>query len=303
MYPGEFDYYRAGTVEEAVALLADHDDVELLAGGHSLLPTMKSGLASVDALVDISEVPDLQGVEVDDGAVTVGAATTYADVLTTDGLVAAAPAFAEALGKVGDTQVRNRGTVGGNLAHADPGSDLPGVVLAADATVHATGPDGERTIAADDLFVATYTTALDEEELLTAVEFPALGEHDAGAYVKKENPASGYAMIGVAVRLSTDGEAVGTARVGVNGALNVASRLEPVEDAIEGGAVDDPELAGEAADHATDGVEEWELMEDVHASAEFRAHLLEVYTERAIQAALDRVTADHGAAVEVPPTR
>jgi carbon-monoxide dehydrogenase medium subunit len=266
---------------------------------------MKARLATPATLVDISELPSLAGVTIEDGTVSVGATTTYADALTAEGMASACPGFVEALGLIGDTQVRNRGTVGGNLAHADPASDLPAVALAADATVHATGPDGEREIPADEFFLATYTTALGEGELLTAVELPALATAAGSAYAKKEHPASGYALVGVAARVETDGDRIDTARVAATGALTAAARLTPVEEALDGAAVGAPDLASDAAAHATDDVEEWELLDDAHASAEFRAHLLSVYAERAIETALDRATAtgDVGATVERPPTR
>jgi len=301
MYPDEFDYRRAESVAHALELLEEHagEEAELLAGGHSLLPTMKSGLASPDVLIDVSEIPGLGEVEVEGDATSIGAMTTYADVVADDAVQENCPAFAEAVGEVGDVQVRNRGTVGGNLAHADPASDLPGAVLAADATIRVEGADGERTIPADEFFLAMYTTAVGEDELLTAVEIPDAGEADAGAYVKKASPASGYAMVGVAVRLHTDGETIEEARVGANGAFTEGRRLEPVEEALAGRDLggDGPEqgqgreqgLAADAAARATEGVEEWELMDDLQASAEFRARLLEAYTERAIESALDRV--------------
>jgi carbon-monoxide dehydrogenase medium subunit len=291
MYPAQFDYHSAGSVEETLSLMDEHadEDAELLAGGHSLLPTMKSGLAEPDVVIDIGDIPGLDGVTVGEATTTIGALTNYATLVDDDEAREAIPVVAEATAEIGDIQVRNAGTVGGNLAHADPASDLPAAMLVADATVHAEGPDGERTIPIDDFFLATYATALDERELLTRVEVPTVGPHDTGAYVKKASPSSGYAMVGVAARLETDGEEIENARVAANGALDHAARLEPVEDALEGVAVDDADAAGEAAAHATEDVEEWQLMDDLQASGEFRAQLLEVYAERAIQQALDRV--------------
>jgi carbon-monoxide dehydrogenase medium subunit len=286
MYPDEFDYHAPDTVEGAIDLLGDHDDATILAGGHSLLPTMKAGLSSPDVVVDIGDIEDIHGIEVGEDATTIGAATTYSELVDA-GLDNLAP-FPEAVGVVGDRQVRNRGTVGGNLAHADPGADPPGAALAADATIHVTGPDGDRTVDAEDFFIATYTTDLGEREVLTAVEIPHTDAGDAGAYVKKKSPSSGYAMVGVAVQLRVDGGDVEAARVGVNGALTVAQRLGPVEDELEGAALDDSEIAAEAASRATEGLESWDLMDDEQASGEFRAHLLEVYAEDAIETALER---------------
>jgi carbon-monoxide dehydrogenase medium subunit len=294
MFPDSFDYYRAESVPEALDLLAEtaDGDTELIAGGHSLLPTMKSGLASPDALVDIGHIPGLDAVEETEEGIRVGALTNYATVADSEAAWTSAPAFAEAAGQVGDVQVRNAGTVGGNLAHSDPASDLPGAALATDATVYVEGPDGERAVDADDFFVGMYATGLAEDEILTRVEIPSIGPDDAGAYVKKPSPDSGYAMVGVAVRLRTDGERVVDAGIGANGAFDHGTRLDAVEEALADAALDDPDAAADAAAHATDGVEEWELMADIQASADFRANLLEVYTERAIDRAIDRVAGD-----------
>lgn len=291
MYPGKFDYYRADSVSEAIELLEDHadEDVELLAGGHSLLPTMKTGLASPDVLIDIGQIDALSGIDTSGDSVSIGANTRYSEIAASDDAWAAAPAVAEAAQAVGDIQVRNMGTLGGNLAHSDPAGDPPAAVLAANATIHAEGPDGAREIGADDFFVAMYETALDDNEILTSVDIPAIGDGGVGAYAKKPSPSSGYAMVGVAVQLETDNGAVDKARVAANGALGHATRLEGVEDALEGKSVGSDLV--DASTHATDEIEEWELMDDIQASADYRAQLLKVYTGRAIEQALDRVGA------------
>ena len=285
MFPAQFEYYKAGSVDEALSLLAEHGDreVELLAGGHSLLPTMKSGLASPDVLVDIGGIDDLRGVSRNGDAISVGALTPYADVAGDEAVHKQATAFAEATQAIGDIQVRNRGTVGGNLAHADPASDLPAAVLAADATVHAAGPDGSRTIPADDFFTGLYSTALEEGELLTAVEVPI---HDVGGYAKKPSPSSGYAMVGVAAVLGMDDGTVESARVAATGAADRATRLTAVEDALVGTTLD-ADSAASAAHHAADGIDPSRLMDDTQASAEYRSNLLGVYTERALAGLAD----------------
>ena len=290
MFPAQFDYVRAESVDDAVSLLAEHGDrdVELLAGGHSLLPTIKSGLAAPDVLVDVSGLEELSTIEVGEDTSTIGATTTYVAVNNHADLAHAVPDVVETVAAIGDRQVRNVGTVGGNIAHADPASDLPGVVLAADATLHITGPDGDREVSADDFFIAMYTTDVGPDEVLTAVEIPNLGEHDSGAYVKRSSPSSGYAMIGVAARVFTDGETITDARVAANGAFETARRLEPVEDALIDASIGE-DLAADAAAQATADVEEWELMDDVQVSSDFRGHLLEVYTERALDRVFDRL--------------
>ncbi|WP_049996106.1 FAD binding domain-containing protein [Halococcus sediminicola] len=283
MYPDEFDYYKADSVQEALSLLDEHSDTEaeLLAGGHSLLPAMKTGLSSPDVLIDISGVDEMQGITVDGDTLSIGAMTRYSDLVDSEDVSEHAPALAAAVAQVGDVQVRNRGTIGGNLAHADPAADLPGAALASDATLVVEGPDGEREIPADDFFFGMYTTDVGPDELLTRVEIPsAAGAR--GAYAKKPSPSSGYAMVGVAALLETDGDGVTSARVGANGVMDHGVRLSPVEDALADG--DD---IGTAASHAGDDLDVDMMMSDLQASNEFRAQLLEVYTERALTDAMD----------------
>jgi carbon-monoxide dehydrogenase medium subunit len=291
MFPDEFDYYAAETVAEAVDLLDEHsgEETELLAGGHSLLPAMKSGLSSPDVLIDVSGIDALHGVSVEGDTLVIGAMTTYSDLLSADAAGEHAPAFVDAVGQVGDEQVRNRGTIGGNLAHADPASDLPGAALASDATIVAEGPDGERSVPVDDFFFGMYATALDPGEIVTRVEIPSAAGA-AGAYAKKPSPSSGYAMVGVAALVETDGDTVTSARLGANGVLDHGVRLEAVEDALTGESLDDETIAA-AASVATDGVDEMMMMSDLQASAEFRATLLEAYTKRALGGVADRAAA------------
>jgi carbon-monoxide dehydrogenase medium subunit len=285
MYPAQFDYQQANSVTEAVDTLAENPDAELIAGGHSLLPTMKSGLAEPDLLVDIGGVDELHGIEHDGDSTHIGAMTRYADVADDDVLRDEATVFAETAEAIGDVQVRNRGTVGGNIAHADPASDLPAAVLAADATVSIHGPDGERTVDADDFFQGMYATAAGEDEVVTGVEVPHEGT--ASAYAKKPNPASGYALVGVAARLTMDGDAVTDARIAANGVMDHGTRLPDAESAIGGESLsaDTIEAAGKAAGGTLD---EYMVMEDQQASAEFRLQLLGAYTERALESAGER---------------
>lgn len=287
MFPGSFEYERAESVQDAIALREEHDgaEVELLAGGHSLLPTMKAGFASPDVVIDLGGIDALRGVESTDGNVRIGALTTYSEVAGDDDLRESVPAVVQAAEAIGDIQVRNRGTVGGNLAHSDPASDLPAAALAADATVHAEGPNGQRSIAADDFFTGLYETALEEDELLTAIEVPA---HDIGVYMKKPSPSSGYAMVGVAAVLGLDGGTVESARVATTGAVDHATRLTGVEEALTS-TVLDAEVAETAAARATDRVDEVQFMDDHQASAEYRRNLLGNYTRRALTVAADGV--------------
>jgi carbon-monoxide dehydrogenase medium subunit len=287
MYPDNFEYHSADSVENAVSLLADNPEAELIAGGHSLLPTMKTGLASPDALVDISGVDDLVGIQRGDDSTQVGAMTVYADIADDDRLWDDATVLAEATSEVGDRQVRNRGTIGGNVAHADPASDLPAAVLAADATIHVHGPDGDRQVHADDFFMGMYATAAGEDEVVTAVEVPHEDDDTASGYVKKPSPSSGYAMVGVAARLTVDGDTVTDARIAANGVMDHGVRLSAAEDALAGETFDEATV-GAAADAAGDSLDEYMVMEDQQASAEFRLQLLGVYTERVLETVGER---------------
>jgi carbon-monoxide dehydrogenase medium subunit len=287
MYPDEFDLYRADSVGEALDLLEEHADVEteLLAGGHSLLPTMKSGLASPDVVIDIGEVESMQGVEDRGDTVSIGAMTTYATIADSGVVADGAPTLAEAAAAVGDRQVRNMGTIGGNIAHADPASDLPAAVIAADATVVVEGRDGERTVPADEFFLGMYATDVGEDELVTRVDVPA-SRRAVGSYAKRASPSSGYAIVGVAAQLDVDDGTVREASVAANGIMDHGVRLSAVEDALAGTSLDD-EAIGAAADEATTNLDEVMMMADAQASAEFRAQLLGVYTERALEAVAD----------------
>jgi len=291
MYPDEFDYREATSVDEAVELLEEHagEETELLAGGHSLLPAMKTGLSSPDVLIDIGDIDELHGVSVERDRLVVGAMTRYSELLDSQAAHEHAPALTAAVEQVGDRQVRNRGTVGGNLAHADPASDLPGTAMAADATMVVHGPDGERSVDAGDFFFGMYATDVGPSELLVRVEVPSAA-NAVGTYAKKASPSSGYAMVGVAARLALDGDTVESARVGANGAVDHGVRLEPVEDALAGETLDEGTIEA-AAGHATDDLDTALLMDDLQASGEFRAQLLEVYTERALTDAMEQAAA------------
>lgn len=290
MYPPEFNYERAKSVDHAITLINEHADeeTELLAGGHSLIPTIKTGLANIDTVIDIGRLDAIQGVEENNDMTRIGALTRYSDIVSHNGLQENTTAIAEAAEAIGDIQVRNMGTIGGNIAHADPASDLPAAVLASNAQLVAKGPDGERRIDIDDYFQMMYTTALESNEILTWVEIPNLGPTDAGAYVKKPSPSSGYAIIGVAAVLYTNGEEIESARVAVNGAMDHAVRLDPVEEALS----DEPlteETIDAAAERAGDGLDVNMMMSDNQASAKYRQSLLPDYTTRVLKSSLEQV--------------
>ena len=309
MFPPSFDYHRASSVSEAVSLLADLPDATLLAGGHALLPRLKNGRADPGAVVDVSELPELTGVEVGSEATVVGAATTYAELLDAarggasdaDGaaLESRAPAFVEATCAVGDRQIRNRGTVGGNLVEAHPDSDLPAAALVADASVRLRGPDGEREVPVAEFLVGPFESAAAADEIVTAVRIPHLDTADAdaatdanagGAYLKKTHPTSGYATVGVAARVTVADGVLESARVAANGVAETAVRLSSVETELEGVAVNAENAAervSEAVADAAADVPEATRRGDVHAAAEYRSSVLPTYTERTILDAVD----------------
>jgi carbon-monoxide dehydrogenase medium subunit len=199
MYPNAFEYHRATSVQEAVGILASDPEAKILAGGHSLIPAMKLRLAMPSTLVDLSQIDALRGITVDGGA-TIGAMTTYRELLDSDELASSFPVIRKTATVVGDPAVRNRGTLGGALAHSDPAADYTAVMLALGASVNVTGSSGDRTIAADDLFVDLFTTSMEPDEVLTSISIPA-ADGAGMAYHKHAHPASGYAVVGVALVL------------------------------------------------------------------------------------------------------
>jgi carbon-monoxide dehydrogenase medium subunit len=287
MYPAQFDYHRASSVAQALDLLASKQDAKLLAGGHSLLPMMKLRLAQPANLIDIGGIAELSGIERSGSGVRIGALTTHAEIAASDLLKRACPIVAEAAAKIGDPQVRNRGTIGGNLTHADPGSDLPGVVRALEATLHLVSKKGKRTVKASEFFVDLLTSAVGEGEILTAIELPALGEGAGSCYLKFEHPASGYAVVGAAaiVRLAKDGKCE-SARLCFNGVTATPLDAQKVAAALAGKTPDDA-----AVDQAVNSnLVAPDPMGDVFASGEYRVHLAKVFGRRALKLARDRAS-------------
>ena len=284
MYPPTFEYVRAGSVEEAVSQIGDSGG-KLLAGGHSLLPVMKMRLADPGTLVDIGRIDGLRGIERNGDTFNVGALTTHTEVAGEgdDGFPAA---LREAAGMIGDPQVRNRGTVGGNVAHADPASDLPTVFAALGATFHVTGSGGSRSIAAADFFTGLFETALADDEVLTAVEVGAEGSGTGSAYAKLFNPASRYAMVGACATVEMADGTCSSCTVAVGGLTSSATIVPSVGAAMAGNAVDDDTVAAAAAAALGDVGDD--VMGDIHASAEYRSKMLPVFVARAIKAAADR---------------
>jgi carbon-monoxide dehydrogenase medium subunit len=286
MFPAAFEYHRPASVQEAVALLEQSGgDAKVLAGGHSLLPLLKLRLAEPKALIDIGRLPGMTGIQLQRGDLVIGSLTTHATIATSAEVKQAAPLLAEAANVIGDQQVRNRGTIGGSLAHADPAGDFPAVILALEAQMKAVGPGGERTIPAADFFVDMLTSALGESEILTEVRIPALPAGAGTAYLKMDHPASHYALCGVAaiVQLGASGT-VEQVRVGITGVGPKAYRATEVENALRGQSAS-AESVEQASQHAANGVD---ALGDIHASTEYRSHLARVFAKRALNEAIAR---------------
>ena len=277
MYATPFDYHRPSTIDEAIALLAKHgEDAKVLAGGHSLIPAMKLRLARPKVVVDIARIANLSDIREAGGMIALGALTTHQAVETSALLKATCPLLPETASVIGDVQVRNKGTIGGSLVHADPAADYPAAILALEAEIDVAGPRGRRTIRAADFFVDLLQTALAPDEILTEIRVPVTAR--TAAYVKTEQKASGFALAGVAVVVGPAG-----VRIGVTGVAAKAYRATASEQALAGRQ--SSEAIALAAARAADGVEP---LNDIHASSTFRAHLAQVNTKRALEQAIAR---------------
>jgi len=288
MYAPSFDYYRAGSVAEAHRFLAANPGAKILAGGHSLVPLLKLRLAAPPAVIDIGRIPELKGISRQGDSIRIGALTTHAELAASNDLRSAAPALAEAAASVGDPAVRNRGTIGGNVAHADPVSDLPTVLTALDARIVAAGPGGERSIPAAEFFTGIMTTALADDEILVAIHVPSSGRGQGSAYEKFSHPASRYAVVGAAAWLAVANGTCGAARVALGGLLPHARRVASVERALVGKALTAEVIAAAAAQVAADLGND--VSGDIYASAEYRSAVAPEFTKRAIARAAARAS-------------
>ncbi|MFQ5677236.1 MAG: FAD binding domain-containing protein [bacterium] len=284
MIPNSFDYVRASSVQDAVALLSEHGpDAKLLAGGHSLIPAMKLRLSAPKTLIDISGISELSAIHVRGDKIEIGAFVTHRTVETSDEVKKACLVLAEAAGKIGDPQVRNHGTIGGSLAHADPAADYPALVLALGVEIDVMGKSGNRTIGADQFFTGLFETALKEDEIITKVSFPVFKKGAGAAYEKFYHPASRFAIVGVAAMVTMDGGKCMAARVAVTGAAACAFRASGAENALIGKALDEKSVSDATANVADPA----DLMSDLSASAEYRAHLCSVLMKRALLRAVE----------------
>jgi carbon-monoxide dehydrogenase medium subunit len=283
MIPAAFDYAVPATLDEALLLLAANpDDAKILAGGHSLLPAMKLRLAQPALLVDIGRIKDLSYIREEAGQILIGALTTHYQLESSALLKNICPLLPECASHIGDVQVRNKGTIGGSVAHADPAGDWPAAIVPLEAELVAVGKNGERTIKAGDFFLDLMTTALTPGEILREIRIAKPAGRFGHAYQKVRHPASGFAVVAVAAALQIGpGGECERARIGVTGVASKAYRAVAVEEALEGQPLNEQTIAA-AATHATDGVD---ANSDLYASEDYRRHLAIVYTKRAIAAA------------------
>jgi carbon-monoxide dehydrogenase medium subunit len=284
MISTSFDYSRATSLDDALAkLAATNGDGKFIAGGHSLVPLMKLRLSEPKILIDIARIPGLSGIREQIEQIEIGAGTVHHDVASSALLRQVCPALADCAASIGDPQVRNRGTLGGSLAHADPSADYPAVMLALDAEIHMKSAKGWRAVKAENFFQGLFTVDLAADEILAAVKFRPV---KSAAYAKLHQRASHFAIVGVAAALEVKNGVILSARIGLTGATAHATRLTDVEKALAGtpASADSIEAAARTA-----GATLEEINSDIHASADYRRAMVNVFTERALKAALARV--------------
>jgi carbon-monoxide dehydrogenase medium subunit len=280
-----FEYSRATSVDDALAKLrAANGEGKLIAGGHSLIPVMKLRLSQPATLIDIARIPELSGIRRKGGKLEIGAGTIHHAVATSAMLQQDCPMLAETAASIGDPQVRNRGTLGGSLAHCDPSADYPAAMLALDADIHIKGPNGSRVVKARDFFRGLFTVDLAADELIVAVQFAPVR---AAAYAKLYQRASHFAIVGVAAAIGVIDGTFTFVRIAVTGASSHATRLTDIEEALTGQPAS---ASGIAAAARSAGAKLEDINSDIHASREYRRAMIPVFTERALTAALARAT-------------
>jgi carbon-monoxide dehydrogenase medium subunit len=283
MIPAAFEYVRATSLDDAVAKLkAAGSGAKLIAGGHSLVPLMKLRLSEPNVLIDVGCIPDLAGIRERDGKIVIGAATVHSDVAASSLLRERCPLVAEAAGMIGDPQVRNRGTIGGSVAHADPSADMPAVLVALNAEIHLKGPGGWRVVMAHDFFEDLFTVNMEPDEVIASIQFTPVR---TSAYAKLVQRASHYAIVGVAAVLEVTGGTIVSARIGLTGATSHAQRLAGVEEALANRPLSKDTIAA-AAEMAAEGLEG--INSDIHASVDYRRAMVPVFTRRALEGVLAR---------------
>jgi aerobic carbon-monoxide dehydrogenase medium subunit len=283
MIPSAFEYFAPASLKEALGLLSTYkDDVKIIAGGQSLVPLMKLRLAKPSRLVDISRLPELDYIRSAGNSIEIGALATHAQIEHAELVKRDCQLLSQAAATIGDVQVRNQGTIGGSLAHADPTADLPAAILALEGELKAAGPGGERWIRAEDFFLGFFTSGLEPEEILTEIKIP-VSRGSKSSYLKAAQRSSGFAVVGVAVRLDIGENGIcRKIAIGLTGVSDKAYRPRGAEAILQGKKLEQP-LLEQAASKVTDGIDP---LEDINGSKEYRAHLARIYTIRAIQAAL-----------------
>jgi len=285
MYPAAFEYHTPGSVQEALGLLGKLDDAKILAGGHSLVPMMKLRLAQPKHLIDLRKVPGLNGIKEEGGTIVIGAMTTHWEVESSKLLQAKCPVLSDTAKIIGDPAVRNKGTIGGSLAHADPAADMPATVIALGAEFVCQGAKNKRTVKVDEWFQGLMATALGEDELLVEIRVPALTPGTGSAYMKFAHPASRFAIVGAAAVITVDKQGTCTkAGIGITGAGTKAVRAKGVEAGLVGKRLDAATIEA-AAQKAAEGVD---VQADLQGSVEYKSHLCRVFARRAIEAAVKR---------------
>jgi carbon-monoxide dehydrogenase medium subunit len=281
MIPQSFEYSTPATLKEALKLI-DGGEAKLLAGGMSLIPLMKLRFAQPEHVVDLAHIPGLNGIEAAGGVIRIGAMAKHHEVETSAVIRAHCPLLAETAEQIGDPQVRNMGTIGGSVAHADPAADYPAALLALEAKIRIASAMGERTVTAEDFFLDAFTTALEPGEIVVEIEAPVEEAGEGYVYEKVAHPASGFAVVGVAVRIKKTAGKIAMARIGVTGLASHALRAHNAETLLESGA--DAAAAAAAVGEGADA------NSDLYASAEYRLHLARVHAGRAIATALSRAS-------------
>lgn len=285
MIPSSFEYHKVDTLNQAIGMLTKYgDDAKLLAGGHSLLPAMKLRLNQPEKLIDIRRMPELQGIKMDGQELVIGAAATHHQINTSDVVRGHLAMLADGAGHIGDPAVRNIGTIGGSIAHADPAADWPAMLLAADATIVAQGSSGARKIPAQEFFTGFFETALGEKEIITQIRIPAFGQNAASHYEKFVQPASRFAIVGCAVATKLDNGRMLHPKVAFSGVSDYAFRDAAVEAELSGKEPTADVLEAAAA-KAAEGVS---IMSDHYASEKYRKHLAKVYCRRALNAMVNQ---------------
>lgn len=276
MIPVSFDYKKATSVEEALSMLKG--DAKILGGGHSLIPTLKLRLDAPGCLVDISKIESLRHIRENEKSISIGAAVTHAQIAADTALAEHCPMMRQAAEEIGDIQVRNKGTLGGSIAHADPAADWPAVLLAANAQVTIQGANGSRSVDIDQFFKGFYETAVQEGEIITSINIPKSKANKHSTYVKFKQPASRFAIVGCAAAIDMEGQTVVSARIGLTGVADAAYRVQNVENALAGKALNTDTIDAAVQD-VTEGVS---VMSDHYASEKYRSHLAQVFVKRAL---------------------